>query len=377
MSSLKKKRRLYIAAWFYEGPLSIQGVADIVDAYDNGFDGTLALQVPGCNPTRCLTVLPNGNMASGRYDGIIDILDGHTGVHVGTLGNQHEGPVSIMIPLPHNRLVTGSSAPYSPVMCLWDVSTGACLRRFEDHYGGVQSIAVWPEEEIGKIASSKIASSSCAPYIRVWDASTGKCLRTLEGHTTCASVLMALPDQKLASGSDDKTVRVWNLQRGGCDVLQGHNKAVTCLAILHDSKLASGSLDTTVRVWSLITSQCLHVLMGHAWGVWGLALMPDGELVSAGNDYSAVVWDVNGARLRTLQGHQDIVFEMAVLPDGKLVSASRDSTVRVWDVKTGHFTSILQTLDDNSVHMSGCRLQVLPNCKLAGIWFNGAVCVWE
>lgn len=369
MASSKKARRLHIATWLCRGPLSVRDVANLVDAYENGFDSILSLHVPGRNPTRCITVLSNGNLASGRYDGIIDILDGKSGVHVGSLEQQHKGTISIMIPLPHNRLVTGSSAPSSPTMCLWDVNESKCLRRIEDHEGGVQSIAVWPD--------GKLASSSSATRIRVWDALTWQCVQWLEGHTRCSSVLVALPDNKLASGSDDKTVRIWNLDRGQCDlVLQGHSQAVVCMAILPDRKLASGSLDTTVHVWSLDNGQCLNVLMGHAWGVWGLALMPDGELVSAGNDYSAVVWDAKGNRLRTLQGHRDIVFELAVLPDGKLVSSSRDSTLRVWDIKTGVFTDILQIHDDSAQH-TGCRLQVLPDCKLAGIWFDGAVCIWE
>lgn len=369
--SKKAKRRTRVSRWLTQGPLPIPGVVQIVYEYDNGFEGNLSLQVAGRNPTRCMTVLSDGKFASGRYDGTIDILDRASGVPQHTL-RKHLGSVSILIALPGVQLVSGSSVQYSAEMCLWNAATGECLRTFGGHERGVQAVAVLPD--------GALASSSCAPIIRVWDSLSGELLRPLEGHTACVSFLMTLENGKLVSASDDKTVRVWNPLCGQCElVLEGHLKAVTCVAVMLDGKLASSSLDTTVRIWQT-NGVCLRVLAGHQWGVWGLAVMPDGELVSAGNDHSAVVWDSEGVRLRTLQGHEDIMYEMVVMPDGKLVSASRDSTVRVWDIKTGHFIQILQFDNDTSndyPHSAGCRLQVLPDGQLAGIWFNGSLCIWE
>ena len=62
---------------------------------------------------------------------------------------------------------------------------------------------------------------------------------------TCLAVL---PDGCLASGSDDKTVRLW--RDGQCTAtLTGHTDDVNCLAVLPDGTLASGSADKTVRLW--------------------------------------------------------------------------------------------------------------------------------
>jgi WD40 repeat protein len=62
-------------------------------------------------------------------------------------------------------------------------------------------------------------------------------------------VLTVLPDGKLASGSWDWTVRVWD-DSGAClHTLTGHTRGVTVLAVLPDGKLVSGSCDKTVRVW--------------------------------------------------------------------------------------------------------------------------------
>ena len=78
----------------------------------------------------------------------------------------------------------------------------------------------------------------------------GTCWLTLAGHTSNVRALAVLPDGKLASGSDDKTVRVWDAASGACLLtLAGHTRAVNALAALPDGKLASGSADKTVHVW--------------------------------------------------------------------------------------------------------------------------------
>jgi WD40 repeat protein len=62
--------------------------------------------------------------------------------------------------------------------------------------------------------------------------------------------LAVLPDGKLASGSADVTVRVWDVASGACMLtLAGHTSHVFALAVLPDGKLASGSHDNKIRVW--------------------------------------------------------------------------------------------------------------------------------
>ena len=76
----------------------------------------------------------------------------------------------------------------------------------------------------------------------------GACVGTLRGHTRCVDNLAVLPDGTLASGSWDKTVRLW--RDGACvGTLRGHTNKVTCLAVLPDGTLASAGVDGTVRLW--------------------------------------------------------------------------------------------------------------------------------
>ena len=86
----------------------------------------------------------------------------------------------------------------------------------------------------------------------------------LRGHTDDVRALCALSDDRLASGSCDKTVRIWSVSSGAClQTLQGHTGSVLALCALSDDRLASGSYDKTVRIWSVSSGACLQTLQGH------------------------------------------------------------------------------------------------------------------
>ena len=129
-------------------------------------------------------------------------------------------------------------------------------------------------------------------------------------------------------------------------ILEGHSSVVDAVAFSPDGKqLASGSLDKTVRVWDVATGATLQILEGHSSVVDAVAFSPDGkQLASGSSDKTVRVWDVaTGATLQILVGHSSGVRAVAFSPDGKqLASSSSDGTVRVWDAATGATLQILK-----------------------------------
>ena len=106
-----------------------------------------------------------------------------------------------------------------------------------------------------------------------------------------------------------------------------------------DRWIASASNDKTAKVWDLATGRLLRTLEGHSDWVTGVAIAPnEHRVVSASHDGTLKVWDVRtGQLIRTLEGHSGWVQGVAVRPDGRrAVSVSSDRTIKLWDLETGN-----------------------------------------
>jgi Tol biopolymer transport system component len=209
----------------------------------------------------------------------------------------------------------------------------------------VTRLARWGKGPIDKIAwspDSKIIAVASSYGVCFYNAETVRQVVFTERHvfieiSVWVSQVAFSPDGSLvASGSRDKTVRLWRVSDGSLlRTLKGHTDNVFSVAFSPDGKrLASGSRDKTVRLWQVSDGSLLRTLE-HTADVHSVAFSPDGESLASGSDDKTVrLWRVSdGSLLRTLKGHTDNVISVAFSPDGKrLASGSADSTVRLWGV---------------------------------------------
>ncbi|WXC50995.1 hypothetical protein QX201_010700 [Fusarium graminearum] len=101
-----------------------------------------------------------------------------------------------------------------------------------------------------------IASGSWDKTIKIWNVATGKEEQTLEGHTDWVnSVVFSSDDRLIASGSDDNTIKIWNVATGKEEqTLEGHMSWVSSVVFSSDDRLiASRSRDKTIKIWNVAT----------------------------------------------------------------------------------------------------------------------------
>ncbi|KAF5340209.1 hypothetical protein D9611_007898 [Ephemerocybe angulata] len=194
----------------------------------------------------------------------------------------------------------------------------------------------------------RIVSGSEDKTVRVWNALTGEVQNVLEGHSNNVTSVAFSPNGKdIVSGSYDTTVRVWDAVAGKVKkVLEGHSKLVRSVDFSADgTRVVSGSNDGTVRIWDVSTGESQHVLKGHTNDVCSAVFSADGSKVFSGSDDKSVrVWDaLTGDVCAVLEGHETFVTAVASSRDGLRVgSGSWDKAVRVWDALTGEALRVLE-----------------------------------
>ena len=195
--------------------------------------------------------------------------------------------------------------------------------------------------------------------------------RVLEGHERWVLALAISPDGKrLASGSDDHTLRLWDLQgEGGGRVLRRFESAVSAIAFSRDgSKLIVGTWDGELFLCDAESGKTLREYPEHTETVNALAFEPSGEYFASGSaDDRLIVWDVvTGEDLMTMhQGNEYDVTTLAFSLDGeRMVTGDGENQLKVWDASTGEE---LETLTGHSEPVT-CALFNRKGRIISGGW---------
>jgi WD40 repeat protein len=150
------------------------------------------------------------------------------------------------------------------------------------------------------------------------------------------------PDGRLMiSGSDDKTMRIWDIVTGAeRQVLKGHSAPVAAVDFSPDGRLIiSGSMDGEVRIWDTVAGTMQRALEGHLDRVDAVAFSPNNQfIVSAARRGDTIqIWDaITGVKQHKLECHSSRSGTISFSPDSRLiVSHFLDGSIRIWDVMTG------------------------------------------
>ncbi|KAF8835062.1 WD40 repeat-like protein [Paxillus ammoniavirescens] len=163
-------------------------------------------------------------------------------------------------------------------------------------------------------------------------------VQVFKGHEDWVNcVRFCLDEDKLVTGSDDKTLRIWNRTTGAVEVLRGHSGLVQDVDVARDGKMiVSDSDDKTVRIWNRESGETMHVLEGHKDDVMSVQFSPDSSRVVSGSwDSTVQVWSVETGDLafEPIKCHGG-VFCVRYSPSGDRIASGAES-VQIWNAETG------------------------------------------
>lgn len=241
----------------------------------------------------------------------------------------------------------------------------------QGHKDWVNSIALSPD-------GHTLASGGEDKTVKLWNINTGQEIRTLKkgwwykGHDAPVRTVAFSPDgQTLASGSDDNTIKLWEVSTGKIRrILHGEGYWVRTVAFSPDGKFLASECET-IKLWEVSTGKEFRTFKGFHVVVFS----PDGRtLATAGVNNTIKLWEVStGKEIHTFKRHRDYVTSIAFSPDGQmLASGSEDQTIKLWDIKTGKEICTLQghkhSIGSVAFHPSGHALASASADKTIKLW---------
>lgn len=348
-------------------------------------------------------------LVSGGNDGTLHLWDATTGHELFTVtGHTSEaiGPIEFS---PDGRTLASESLLPDETIKLLNVNTGQEYSISSEHPVRTKGLAFSPD--------SKILASGGYQKIYLWNAETGVHLSTLggqinsgkarkfaskilnippdEGHTDWIRTLTFSPNGCfLATGGEDKTVRLWDLSKGHEVSFPGrHVDSVNALSFSSDSRLlASGSGDGQIKLWDawnvftrVSNGEVLKISMDreistvgrHENGIRALGFSSNNRLLASGDEDGTIqLWDVSSNfSLSTLTGHTGSVYALMFLCNGRILASGggKDNTIRLWDTITGRELAVI------SGHTAPVRaLAFLAGSKtLASAGNDGTIFLWD
>jgi WD40 repeat protein/serine/threonine protein kinase len=270
-------------------------------------------------------------------------------------------------------------APGNPEIITKVIENPAKARQFEGHTGPIRALAFAPN---GKRA----VSGSQDGTVRVWDVQTGEALHVLpvDPHGVLALAVTPDGDGVLTAGSG-VGVSLWDVDTGALrQRFDPSGFFVTALALSPDGRIAltgeerkglfdaAPKRDSTVRLWDIASGKMRQQFAGQPGAIRALAFSPDGRTIaSASQDGTIRLWDmVSGTKLPQLDAGAPIV-SVAFLPDGRLVSSGR--ALVAWEPGSGKQVAQLEPGWPNgpclfAIFPSGTRLISAGSDRYFRVW---------
>jgi WD40 repeat protein len=235
-----------------------------------------------------LIQLKRGYIVSSAYDGTIEIRDDISYCLVLKL-NEHSDHVSQVIELYNNYI---ASVSFDSTIKIWDLNKVHSIKTIYLDFNAFSLIQLKDRRLVcggGTYFSIKLIEIQNNNILDI-----KKEINGLKGHKNTILSLLELQDGRLASGSADNSIKIWDIKKHYCHItLNGHENAVSSLIQISTKLIASGSWDKSIRIWNIYRNQCTQILKEHGRDIFSIIQLTDGKIVSASMDRTIKIFSNN------------------------------------------------------------------------------------
>jgi WD40 repeat protein len=229
----------------------------------------------------------------------------------------------------------GASCSHDSTVNIWNPYMGESIRQYTQ-----QSEWVYGLDQIDE---DTLVSGSEDKTIHIWQISTGQTLNTINVSDSVYSV-KSLSNGLITCGLN-RNIKIYEYSTGNLTrTLKGHSNRVYSLEILNERFMVSGSYDTRVIIWDLYSYSIKYTLSQHKGGVYCIKRLSSNLMASSDSSGLIIIWNwSNGSFVHKLKSHIDSVYSLDVYDDQTLISGSYDKTIKFWNIKNGQLIKTINT----------------------------------
>lgn len=204
------------------------------------------------------------------------------------------------------------------------------IRSFNGHTGSINTVVFAADNR-------SFISGSDDKTIKLWQVSNGRAVRTFKGHNGAVTSVMFMPDGEhiISTSEADKTLKIWNIS-SGTELDSIKTGRITSTTMFPDaSHILFGQFDGIISLWNPLEQKEMCQFKRHKGAIYSIAFSDIYNMViSASKDKTIKLWSLPSCtEIATLEQHSKSINSVKLSPDNKyIISGSEDKTLILWEI---------------------------------------------
>lgn len=216
---------------------------------------------------------------------------------------------------------------FNNILRLYSLSKNKLAENQFYHEGDINTILV--------LGDNLIATGSNDKSVRLWNIKDNVEVFCYLGHLGEVTSLCFIKQGIFASAGNDSMIKIWSYEKEKykeeISLFDIDDQSIKSLVYLSNNKIASAGESEKINIWLMKSDQDKSVLYGHVDTITKILLLKDKRIASSSMDCSIKLWKNNICQI-SLEGHIGGVLIIYQLKDGRLISGAMDKYCRIWDL---------------------------------------------